>query len=282
MSARNFDLNLLKLDKSFLNSALSSKDLFHKEMAVAWSGNILEKAEKDSEVPRIFFSQLPDDLYTYELKNRKKFFISIILPLLIRGNEIVESERKQIKLLFKKEKFGKLKKYCKKYKISMKICSVNDPKAIKKINFLQDLLLTRVDVFPLSMMLAQAAIESGWGMSRFAKKGNALFGQWTWDQSKGLKPNQSPNANFVVKSFKNLQYSVNSYILNLNTHSAYRKLRKYRKLIKDTDKQFKGENFAKYLDKYAEIGYEYVLKVIAMIKSNRLEKYNKLVFVRNK
>ena len=111
MSARNFDLNLLKLDKSFLNSALSSKDLFHKEIAVAWSDNILEKAEKDSEVHRIFFSQLPDDLYAYELKNRKKLFITIILPLLIRGNEIVESERKQIKLLFNKGKFEKLKKY---------------------------------------------------------------------------------------------------------------------------------------------------------------------------
>ena len=128
------------------------------------------------------------------------------------------------------------------------------------------------------MMLAQAVIESGWGMSRFAKKGNALFGQWTWDKSEGLKPNQSPNANFVVKSFKNLQHSVNSYILNLNTHPAYEKMRKYRKLMKDSDQTVKGTNIAKYLDKYAEIGYDYVLKVLSMIESNKFEKYNELIF----
>ncbi len=278
LTGRNLDLNLLKLDKNFLNSALSSKDLFNKEIAVAWSENILKKAKNDFQIPRIFFSQLPDDLYTYELKNRKKLFITIMLPLLVRGNEIVSSERKKIKLLFYRQKYEQLKNYCSKYKVSIKICSINQPISMKKVNSLKKSLLTKVDIFPLSMMLAQAAIESGWGMSRFAKKGNALFGQWTWDKSKGLKPNQSPNANFVVKSFKNLQHSVNSYILNLNTHPAYEKMRKYRKLMKDSDQTVKGTNIAKYLDKYAEIGYDYVLKVISMIESNKFEKYNELIF----
>ena len=82
------------------------------------------------------------------------------------------------------------------------------------------------------MMLAQAIVESGWGGSRFAQKGNALFGQWTWDKKKGISPTGIDRPSFAVKSFKNLQDSVDAYILNLNTHPAYSKLRNYRKLIR--------------------------------------------------
>ena len=137
LTGRNLDLNLLKLDKNFLNSALSSKDLFNKEIAVAWSENMLIKAKNDFQIPRIFFSQLPDDLYTYELKNRKKLFITIMLPLLVRGNEIVSSERKKIKLLFYRQKYEQLKNYCSKYKVSIKICSINQPISMKKVNALK-------------------------------------------------------------------------------------------------------------------------------------------------
>ena len=127
------------------------------------------------------------------------------------------------------------------------------------------------------MMLAQAIIESGWGGSRFAQKGNALFGQWTWDKKKGISPAGIDKPSFAVKSFKNLQDSVDAYILNLNTHPAYSKLRNYRKLIRNPQ-NFEGHKFSRYLDKYAIIGFEYVKKINLMIKKNNLEKFNLLKF----
>ena len=273
INLKNLDFGKLKLDKKFLNSALSSKDMFGKEIAIAWSQHLIKKALNNQEIPRIFFSQLPDDLHTYQIKHRKKLFISIILPLLVRGNEIVLNERKKIKQLFKEKQFINIEKFCKKYKIKKRECFTNAP------HLTLEKLLIKVDVLPMSMMLAQAAMESGWGLSRFAKKGNALFGQWTWGKLKdGLKPKNVPNANFAVKSFKNLQNSVNGYLLNLNSHPAYEKMRQYRKLIKIRNENFKGKNFAKYLDKYAGIGYEYVSKIVTLININNLEIYNKIKF----
>ena len=146
-----------------------------------------------------------------------------------------------------------------------------------KLETLKNLLLNRVNVLPISMMLAQAIVESGWGGSRFAQKGNALFGQWTWDKQKGISPTGIEQPNFAVKSFKNLQDSVDAYILNLNTHPAYSKLRNYRELIRDP-KIFEGQKFSRYLDKYAIIGFEYVKKINLMIKKNNLEKFNSLSF----
>ena len=127
------------------------------------------------------------------------------------------------------------------------------------------------------MMLAQAIVESGWGGSRFAQKGNALFGQWTWDKKKGISPAEIDKPSFAVKSFKNLQDSVDAYILNLNTHPAYTKLRNYRKLI-GNPKNFEGKKFSRYLEKYAIVGFEYVKKINSMIKENKLEKFNSLRF----
>ena len=114
-----------------------------------------------------------------------------------------------------------------------------------KLETFKNSLLNRVNVFPISMMLAQAIVESGWGGSRFAQKGNALFGQWTWDKKKGISPTGIHRPSFAVKSFKNLQDSVDAYILNLNTHPAYTKLRNYRKLI-GNPKNFEGKKFSRY------------------------------------
>ena len=123
------------------------------------------------------------------------------------------------------------------------------------------------------MILAQSIIESGWGSSRFAQEGNALFGEWTWKTNVGIKPKGNLDANFAVKNFKNLLESLNSYILNLNSHPAYYEMRKYRSLKYKTDKKITGYDTANFLNKYAEIGFEYVKKVEDMIKSNRLYNY---------
>ena len=272
-----FNPNDIDLDNKFKNSKISSKNYFGKEIAIAWSKNFINQIKIEQKVSRVYFTQLPSDLNTYDISHKKKIFISIMLPLLLNGNEKVSTERSNIIKFFKKEDLKKLIKPCKKYKIKTIDCNNINALSKSKLKTLKNLLLNKVNVFPISMMLAQAIVESGWGGSRFAQKGNALFGQWTWDKKKGISPAGIERPSFAVKSFKNLQDSVDAYILNLNTHPAYSKLRNYRKLI-DNPQNFDGYKFTRYLDKYAIIGFEYVKKINSMIKKNDLEKYNMLSF----
>ena len=272
-----FNPNDIDLDNKFKNSKKSSKNYFGKEIAIAWSKNFIDQIKTKSRIPRIYFTQLPSDLNTYATNDKKKIFISIMLPLLLKGNEKVSIERSNLIMFFKKGNFKRLKIFCKKYKIKTIDCNNLNSLNNAKLKTLQIFLLNRVNVFPISMMLAQAIVESGWGGSRFAQKGNALFGQWTWDKKKGISPTGIHRPSFAVKSFKNLQDSVDAYILNLNTHPAYSKLRNYRELIRNPQK-FEGHKFSRYLDKYAIIGFEYVRKINSMIKKNSLEKFNLLEF----
>ena len=272
-----FNPNDIDLDNKFKNSKISSKNFFGKEIAIAWSKNFIDQIKTEQRVSKIYFTQLPSDLNTYEINDKKKIFISIMLPLLLKGNEKISIERSNLIMFFKKRNFKKLKRFCKKYKINTIDCNNLDNLNNVKLKNLQNSLLNRVNVFPISMMLAQAIVESGWGGSRFAQKGNALFGQWTWDKKKGISPKGIHKPSFAVKSFKNLQDSVDAYILNLNTHPAYSKLRNYRELIRNPQ-NYKGQKFSRYLDKYAIIGFEYVKKINLMIKKNNLEKFNSLSF----
>ena len=276
-------INLKKLDKYSLaldnlnlnTESLSSDDIFDTNIAIAWSSQILRNAEKGIALPRIFLSQLPNDLDKYDSVRKKKLFISILLPIALKGNEIVLQERKSMKVAFSENNIEKIEYFSKRYKI----------KKLKKINFqnisslqlieIKEELFKKINQIPISMILAQAAIESGWGSSRFAKEGNALFGEWTWKNNVGIKPKGNINANFAVKSFVTLLESVNSYILNLNRHTAYKEMRIFRDLTIKTGKNFTGLDAVAYLENYAEIGLAYVVKLTDMINSNKLYRFEK-------
>ena len=106
-------------------------------------------------------------------------------------------------------------------------------------------------------------------------QGNALFGQWAWKESAGIKPLQASNDRAVVRSFPNLFGSVRAYMHNLNTHSSYGDLRRHRALLADRDDRGKGFALAGNLDRYAEIGTQYVDKLHTIIRVNGLDKYAK-------
>ena len=113
-----------------------------------------------------------------------------MLPLLLNGNEKVHTERLNVIKYFKEGNFKKLKKSCQKYKVKIIDCkNINSLNDVKLKN-LKNFLLNRVNVFPISMMLAQAIVESGWGGSRFAQKGNALLGN-----GHGIKKGNFSNRN---------------------------------------------------------------------------------------
>ena len=271
---RNPVVSIDRLNQFYSNNNYLSSDQFNdKNVVFKWSTIILNYVKKDVPIPRMYFPYIPKNINQFKINEKKSVFIAILLPIALRGNELVLEERKLMKIAFSKNNIYQIERFSKKYKV----------KNFKKINFsnlnrlelkmLRIELLNKINSIPISLILAQSIIESGWGASRFAQEGNALFGQWTWKNDDGIKPKENLDANFSVKNFDSLLDSVNSYILNLNTHTAYKELRNFRKSQYNTGKKITGNDMANFLDKYAEIGFEYVIKVKKMIKKNQLTKY---------
>ena len=128
----------------------------------------------------------------------------------------------------------------------------------------------RMDEIPVSLAIAQAAKETGWGTSRFAQQGNALFGQWTY-HGKGIKPaGADVEDKHKVMKFKILKASVRAYQRNLNTHKSYKKFRKVRAIQRDVYGSLNSLELANYLDKYAETGTEYTKILKQIIEQNKL------------
>jgi len=131
-----------------------------------------------------------------------------------------------------------------------------------------------MDEIPVSLAIAQAAKETGWGTSRFAQEGNALFGQWTWS-GEGLKPKEAEKgADHKVMKFNILQASVRAYQRNLNTHSSYKDFRQARAELRDAGKPLDSMVLSNYLDKYAETGEHYVEVLQKIILQNDLKDFD--------
>ena len=215
-------------------------------------------------VARVFVKRIPADHLDLATPAQKESFIKMTLPLILAANEEIGMRRAAIKRAASANDRGALEKWAQLYRIDVGKQSTQD---------LRDGILLRADVIPVSLALAQAAVESGWGTSRFAVQGNALFGQWAWKESAGLKPLHASNDRAVVRSFPNLFGSVRAYMHNLNTHSSYGDLRRQRARLADRDERGKGYALAGNLDRYAEIGMEYVGKLRTIIRVNDLDKY---------
>ena len=197
-------------------------------------------------------------------KKRKDMFIKIVLPLIVKENNKIRVDRKRLFTILNKnsnteiEKKWLDKKY-KQYGVLSKDLSV---------------LKIRMDEIPVSLAIAQAAKETGWGTSRFALEGNALFGQWTWS-GEGLKPKEAEsNKGHKVMKFNVLQASVRAYQRNLNTHSTYKDFRLARAELRDKGKDLDSLILSKYLDEYAETGNEYVKVLQKIIKQNNLKDFD--------
>ena len=208
---------------------------------------------------------LPKEIKQIEnTKKRKEFFIRIVLPLILEENYLIRLDRKKLFVILNKNNNTEseqkwLKSKFKKYGV------VNRDFTTLKI---------RMDEIPPSLAIAQAAKETGWGTSRFALEGNALFGQWTWS-GEGIKPaSADSDSKHKVMKFKVLQASVRAYQRNLNTHSSYRKFRKARAIQRDNDGKLNSLGLVKYLDKYAETGKEYTVILKKIIEQNSLTDFD--------
>jgi Bax protein len=225
----------------------------------------LNDVRKNKLVKPISLTLLPSEIKQIEnAKKRKNLFIQIILPLVIKENNKIKSDRNKLFNILNKSKNtlpenNWLNSKFKQYGV------VNKNLLTLKI---------RMDEVPVSMAIAQAAKETGWGTSRFAQEGNALFGQWTWS-GEGIKPaGAEDGTTHKVMKFKVLQASVKAYQRNLNTHSTYKDFRSARAELRNENKKLDSIALTEHLDKYAETGKEYVRILQQIIRQNNLEDFD--------
>ena len=272
---KQYEFNVTKLKKHSIE--FTDEKINNNDFVLEWSKKTLTQVNKKGTVSREFFNHIPKKMNEINTVDKKNIFISILLPIALRGNELVLEEREFIKDAISSNNLSLIEYFSKRYKIK-DYKKINFAKlSVKQVEEIKSKLLIKVNKIPISMILAQAIIESGWGSSRFAKEGNALFGEWTWQKGIGIKPQEKLDANYAVKNFSNISASLNSYILNLNRHEAYNEMRNYRNKKYRNGDPITGYEAANFLSRYAEIGYQYVTKVKDMIKFNKLERFENLV-----
>ena len=253
-----FTLNDLEVDTVRLNAS-TIKQLFED------TNYTLKDVREKKLVKPVALTLLPQEIRMIEsTKKRKEFFIQIVLPLILKENNNIRLDRKRLFTIINKSNNTKLEIKWLKKKFKQYGIKSNDLSILK----------IRMDEVPVSLALAQAAKETGWGTSRFAQEGNALFGQWTWS-GEGLKPKDSDkNEGHKVMKFNVLQASVRAYQRNLNTHSSYKNFRKARAELRDADKELDSLVLAQYLNNYAETGEKYVEVLQKIIEQNNLKDFD--------
>lgn len=218
-------------------------------------GYALDEVAARKAAPALFIDSIEVNLDRIrDVDEKKTTFFRIMLPIIARENDRIREERAEIKANPDNAPGRLYDKY-----------DVED-RDVKE-------LLRRVDVVPASLVLSQAALESGWGTSRFARHGNNFFGMRTYNKdAKGIDPKEADG--FKVMVFKDITSSVRAYMLNLNTHSAYKKLRQARAEQRARGEAPTGRVMTNYLTAYSEIPEKYGARLRGMMERNRLERFD--------
>lgn len=228
------------------------------------NGYTLDKMRRGSPVPPVFARRMPFDMNNSVPMN-KDVFLRLMLPLALKANAEIAAERALI------ERSG----------YSGPIS--NAPADVKTIAAKYDIqsnttnLLQRVDVIPVSLILSQAGLESGWGTSRYVQEGNALFGQRVWDASQpGMTPSdRNANQNHRVRTFTSLEESVRSYAKNLNTNAAYLEMRRTRANFRRSGRSPSARDLIPHLSSYSEDPTYYSGTINTIVTDNRLTDFDR-------
>ena len=253
-----FSLNDLETDTVRLNAS-TIKQLFED------TDYKLDDVRQKKLVKPVALTLLPAEIKMIEnTKKRKEFFIQIVLPLILKENNNIRLDRKTLFNIINKSNNTKIEKKWLKNKFKQYGIPSKDLSILK----------IRMDEIPVSLAIAQAAKETGWGTSRFAQEGNALFGQWTWS-GEGLKPKEADeNKGHKVMKFNVLQASVRAYQRNLNTHTSYENFRLARAQLRDSKRPLDSILLSQFLKNYAETGNQYVEVLQKIIKQNNLKDFD--------
>ena len=230
----------------------------------------LKNIRSGSRVKPIYLSKLPRDLKKIKSTQKKKdTFIKIVMPLILdENNKILENRKKLFKILSKQNNSRGEKVWLKRR---------FEDYGIKNEDVTE--LKIRMDIIPVSIAIAQAAKESGWGTSRFALEGNAMFGQWTYGKD-GISPlKREKNKGHKILKFSMLRSSVQAYKNNLNTHSGYREFREKRAELRRKNRKISGLSLVDYLHNYAATGKEYTKILKKIINQNELMDFDGAVLM---
>ena len=268
------DVNDIFDEKDLLSDILTLNDL--ENDSVRLSAITIEQLFKDTKynlddvrknklVKPVALTWLPYEIKKIQnTKKRKELFLQIVLPLALEENNKIKLDRLKLFNIIGKDSNTELEKKWLNKKYKQYGVTSKDLSTLK----------ARIDEIPTSLILAQAAKETGWGTSRFALEGNALFGQWTWS-GEGLKPKDAEvSTGHKVMKFNILQASVRAYQRNLNTHRSYKEFRKARSKLRAEGKELDSIILSDHLDMYAETGKKYVEILQQIIEQNNLKDFD--------
>ena len=234
-------------------------------------GYEIDGVRTHGEVPRLFLTSLLEDLRQQPRADlRKTIFIKSTLPLILRANELILQDRGRLTSLRNQVIDGELLSEQDRLWLN-KMADSYGSKTASPAD-----LLTHVDIIPPSLAIAQSAEESGWGTSRFAREGNALFGQRVYKaHQKGLVPKGLPEgASFRIRAFDHLIDGVKSYAHNLNSHPAYRDFREARADMRTEKASISGYSLAGTLTRYSERGADYIKALRVIMRVNTLSSFD--------
>ncbi|MEF8833350.1 MAG: glucosaminidase domain-containing protein [Halofilum sp. (in: g-proteobacteria)] len=216
-------------------------------------------------------ADLPEPKKEQQLPTKKQAFFDFLRPVVRAENDRVRAQREHLDGLIERLEAGEslsagdrewLARMAKRYRVK-----AEEPMARARA------LTARIDIIPVSLALAQAALESAWGQSRFAREANNLFGEWCFEPGCGVVPKRRPaGKTYEVEAFDGVGGSVRSYIHNLNSHPAYAKLREIRAQARAEGKTPDGYAMAAGLVNYAAIGEQYVQHIRSVIERNGLRR----------
>jgi len=233
-------------------------------------GYEIDGVREHGRVPRLFLASLPADLRELtRVSKRKITFIKSTLPLILHVNELILQDRQRLKSIRDGMSDGTVTDKDKAWLEEIaELYGADRPEP--------ETLLKRVDIIPPSLAIAQAAEESGWGTSRFAREGNALFGQRAYKaHRKGIVPHERGEGKaFRVRAFDHLIDGVKAYAHNLNSHFAYKDFRAARAAMRATEGSVDGYRLAGALERYSERGADYISTIRVIMRANTLKVFD--------
>ena len=217
------------------------------------------------------YTKLPDFKKINHIPDRKKSFFNYLMPAIEYQNQLIRERRQILKGIALKMKLNMtLSSAQENYMVTMRDRYRVPPENDR--NQAVELLLRRVDTLPVSMVLAQAAMESAWGTSRFAREANNLFGQWCYSKGCGLVPKQrSSSEAHEVQKFRSVDRAIGAYFLNINSHPAYQKIREIRETLRAKGVDLSGHEMVAGLERYSAKGQAYIDELRSLIRTNKLE-----------
>ncbi len=229
-------------------------------------------AAAGAQVPRVFLTALPRDWRDLaQAAERKRAFTMVVLPLVLRTNEMLFAVRGRVQALSARlGAGGKLSEKDRDWILELATHhKVEVPEVTEKV---LAALERKIDIVPPSLAIAQAAIESGWGTSRYTTEGNALFGQWAEESEDSMVPSgRDAGRTYAIQSFSSLIDSVSAYMRNLNSHRAYRRFRAARAEMRSAGQAIAGPALAKHLGAYSQQGPKYIRALVSIIEKNNLD-----------